>query len=184
MIYSSLLQSRVWRTLHWMILTSTWFIPLCYRAGYGGHHAGWYWHQHDLFFYVTEQGLEDITLDDIDINNLDKELDNDTNSLSSSISAGLSSGRYTDLYLYLDDTNAHSSSISAGLSSGRYTGFYLYLRWTGFYLYIRWTGFYLYLRWTGFYLYLSHGCLCIHVINMQLKPIRCKAYIYSSYRAF
>ncbi|KAL4240662.1 hypothetical protein ACF0H5_001453 [Mactra antiquata] len=41
---------------------------------------------------VIEQALEDITLDDIDINNLDKELDNDTNSLSSSISAGLSSG--------------------------------------------------------------------------------------------
>ncbi|XP_045211700.1 RING finger protein unkempt homolog isoform X1 [Mercenaria mercenaria] len=41
---------------------------------------------------VIEQALEDITLDDIDIHNLDKELDNDTNSLSSSISAGLSSG--------------------------------------------------------------------------------------------
>ncbi|XP_052766376.1 putative E3 ubiquitin-protein ligase UNKL isoform X1 [Mya arenaria] len=41
---------------------------------------------------VIEQALEDITLDDIDINALEKELDNDTNSLSSSISAGLSSG--------------------------------------------------------------------------------------------
>lgn len=41
---------------------------------------------------VVEQALEDITLDDIDINSIDKELDNDTNSLSSSISAGLSSG--------------------------------------------------------------------------------------------
>ena len=42
--------------------------------------------------FVSEQALEDITLDDIDINSIDKELDNDTNSLSSSISAGLSSG--------------------------------------------------------------------------------------------
>ena len=42
----------------------------------------------------SEQALEDVTLDDIDINNLDKELDNDTNSLSSSISAGLSSGEF------------------------------------------------------------------------------------------
>lgn len=48
---------------------------------------------------IAEQALEDITLDDIDINNLDKEIDNDTNSLSSSISAGLSSGKIILLLL-------------------------------------------------------------------------------------
>ena len=45
-----------------------------------------------FFNKISEQALEDITLDDIDINSIDKELDNDTNSLSSSISVGLSSG--------------------------------------------------------------------------------------------
>jgi len=54
------------------------------------------WHGYGL---ISEQALEDITLDDIDINNLDKELDNDTNSLSSSISAGLSSGNSSSFML-------------------------------------------------------------------------------------
>ena len=57
-------------------------------------------------FLFSEQALEDITLDDIDIHNLDKELDNDTNSLSSSISAGLSSGTYI-LHIYLPFANSY-----------------------------------------------------------------------------
>ena len=42
--------------------------------------------------------LEDLSLDDIDINSIDKELDrdNDTNSLSSSLSAGLSTSGKDD----------------------------------------------------------------------------------------
>ncbi|XP_052265444.1 RING finger protein unkempt-like isoform X2 [Dreissena polymorpha] len=63
---------------------------------------------------VIEHGLEDITLDDIDINNLDKEFDNDTNSLSSSISAGLSSG--TGFQAFNDFSNGFgSTSIPIGI---------------------------------------------------------------------
>ncbi|KAJ8319017.1 hypothetical protein KUTeg_004108 [Tegillarca granosa] len=45
---------------------------------------------------VLGHALEDLSLDDIDINNIDKELDkdNDTNSLSSSLSAGIPSSGY------------------------------------------------------------------------------------------
>ncbi|KAK3089557.1 hypothetical protein FSP39_004595 [Pinctada imbricata] len=41
---------------------------------------------------VIGHALEDLHLEDIDINSIDKELDNDTNSLSSSLSAGIPTG--------------------------------------------------------------------------------------------
>ena len=53
-----------------------------------------YYNVEHNFVYFIGHALEDLCLDDIDLNSLDKELDrDDTNSLSSSISAGISSGK-------------------------------------------------------------------------------------------
>lgn len=67
-----------------------------FKIHYNSWHSLWYPFDTYSFCFFVGHALDDLNLDDIDINSIDRELDKDeVNSLSSSLSAGIpTSGMY------------------------------------------------------------------------------------------
>lgn len=61
-----------------------------FKIHYNSWHSLWYQFDTYSFCFFAGHALDDLNLDDIDINSIDRELDKDeVNSLSSSLSAGI-----------------------------------------------------------------------------------------------
>lgn len=82
-----------------------------FKIHYNSWHSLWYPFDTYSFCFFVGHALDDLNLDDIDINSIDRELDKDeVNSLSSSLSAGIpTSGMYVvTLEFYSDAFFLHN----------------------------------------------------------------------------